>query len=168
MRYLLSSLVQIALLRKDPSVLPASILLLALTAGPYVAVNAVHARIIHGPDRLLARVVAELAVALALFWALLAVSGRLDRYRQTMSAVFGTYVLVSPFVAGLLLLAKSSQSITLVMWLGSAIIISWYTLIVGHILRSATDIGFATSIAIALCWLFGGDVLLNRLFAMTA
>ena len=171
MRYLLSSLVQIALLRKDPSVLPASIVLLAILATAYGALNVLYAWISFGADRVFARGVADLALALLLFWSLLAVSGQRSRFRQTMSAVMGASVLISPFVTGLLLLrwsAQANEAIAVLMFMGSATLISWYILIVGHILRSAIRVGFVTSLALVVAWLFGSDVLLNRLFAMTA
>jgi hypothetical protein len=49
-------------------------------------------------------------------------------------------------------------------WLGSVALIVWYTLIVGHILRSALDIGFVTSTAIAFSYLLAGIVLVAGLY----
>jgi hypothetical protein len=171
MRYLLSSLVQIALLRKDPSVLPASLVLLVLSAAAYGALNILYASIIFGADRIYVRGVADLALALVLFWSLLSLRGQRSRFRQTMSAVTGTYVLISPVITGLFLLrmpAQASPAINTLMLMGSAVLISWYILIVGHILRSAIGIGFVTSIVLVAGWLYGGELLLNRLFAITA
>lgn len=167
----LRSLIDIALLRRDPGELPASIVLLVLTGACYAATSALQSFMLHGGDRLFARTALDLGLALALFWVLLAVTRRGHRYRQTMIAVFGTSVIMTPFVVGLLLLqqpALSNYAIKWLAWAGSVAVIVWYTLVVGHILRSALEIGFVTSIAIALTWLIAGDALLRRVFQIGA
>lgn len=166
----LRSLIDIALLRRDPGALPASLALLVLVAGCYAATSALQSWMLHGGDRLLARTALDLGLALALFWVLLAATRRVHRYRQTVIAVLGTSVVLTPFVVGLLLQqpALSSYAVKLLAWAGSVALIVWYTLIVGHILRSALEVGFVTSIAIALTWLIAGDALLRRMFAQGA
>lgn len=171
MTQVLRSLIDIALLRRDPGVLPASVVLLAITAGCYAAASALQSWMLHGSDRVLARAALDLVLALALFWVLLAVTRRGHRYRQTMIAVLGTSVVMTPFVAGLLLLqqpALTSYAVKWLAWAGSVAVIVWYTLVVGHILRSALEVGFVTSIAIALTWLIAGDALLRRIFTAGA
>lgn len=167
MRYLLSSLVQIALLRKDPSVLPASLALLLLTGTAFAAGSAMQSWLLFGDDRLLGRTAFDVGLAVGLFWVILAVTRRGNRFRQTMSAVFGTTVLMTPLAVGLLMLQAPAQTfygLRLFAWAGSVIVIVWYILIVAHILRSAIQVGFVTSIAIALTWLIAGDALLKQLF----
>ncbi len=167
----LRSLIDIALLRRDPGALPASIVLVVLAAACYAATSALQSWMLHGGDRLFARTALDLGIALALFWVLLAVTRRGHRYRQTIVAVLGTSVVMTPFVVGLLLLqqpALSSYAVKWLAWAGSVAVIVWYTLVVGHILRSALEIGFVTSIAIALTWLIVGDALLRRIFAAAA
>jgi hypothetical protein len=51
-----------------------------------------------------------------------------------------------------------------VAWAGSVGVIVWYTLIVGHILRSALEVGFVTSIAIAITTVIAGNAVLGKLF----
>ncbi len=167
MTQLIRALFDITLLRRDPGILPASIVLFALAAVLYTAASALQAWMLFGADRVIARAACDLGLALALFWLLLTVTRRGHRYRQTMIAVLGTSVLLTPFAVGLLLLqqpAQASYALKFLAWVGSVTIIVWYTLVVGHILRSALEIGFVTSIAIALTWLIAGDVLLRRLF----
>lgn len=167
MRYLLSSLVQIALLRKDPSVLPASLVLLVPLGAAFTVASALQSWILHGNDHLVGRTALDLGLTLAIFWLLLAATNHGHRFRQTISAVFGTSVLVTPFAIALLLLqatASSGYVLKFFAWTGSVIIIIWYILIVAHILRSAIQIGFVTSIAIPLTWLVAGDALLKWLF----
>ncbi len=167
MRYLLSSLVQIALLRKDPSVLPASVVLLVLTGAAFAAGSALQSWLLYGTDRLFGRTAFDLGFAVALFWLILAATRHGNRFRQTMSAIYGTTVLMMPFSVGLLMLQAPAQTyygLKLFAWAGSVIVIVWYVLVVAHILRSAIQAGFVTSIAIALTWLIAGDALLKRLF----
>lgn len=162
MRYLLHSLVQIALLRKDPSVLPASIVLVVLTAVGYGAANVLNGWISYGRNGMYARGATDVALALAFFWLLLALSGRLERYRQTISAALGAYIVMSPLVALVLMMrwtAQTNQAVMVFMLVGSAVIVSWYALVVGQILRSAIDVGFVTSIALALSWQLAGFAL---------
>lgn len=167
MRYLLSSLVQIALLRKDPSVLPASLVLLVLTGTAFAVASALQSWILHGNDRLLGRTAYDLVLTVALFWALLTLTRHGNRFRQTLSAVFGTTVLMTPFAIGLLAIQAPQSTVYAVKflaWIGSVIVIVWYILIVAHIMRSAVQIGFVTSIAVTLTWLVVGDALLKLLF----
>jgi hypothetical protein len=167
MSYLLSSLVQIALLRKDPSILPASVVLVILTGIAFAAASALQSWILHGNDRLLGRTAYDITLAAAIFWLLLVATRNGNRFRQTISAIFGTTVLMTPFAVGLLLLqapASSSYALKLFAWAGSVIVIVWYILIIAHILRSAIQIGFVTSLAIPLTWLIAGDALLKWLF----
>ncbi|MGQ0383194.1 MAG: hypothetical protein ACT4UP_00705 [Gammaproteobacteria bacterium] len=164
---LIRALVEIALLRKDPGALPASLALLALAAAAYAAASVLQSWMMHGNDRLFARAAFDLGLAMGLFWLLLTVTRRGHRYRQTMTAVLGTAALMTPFVVGLLLLQQPAQvnyALKWVAWAGSVAVIVWYTLVVGHILRSALEIGFVTSIAIALTWLIAGEALLRRAF----
>jgi hypothetical protein len=164
---LLRAFFEIAMLRKDPGILPASAVLLTVVAAAYLATSALQSWMVHGDDRLFARAGLDLTLAMGLFWIVLAITRRGHRYRQTIIAVLGTAVLVSPFVVGLLLLqqpAQASYPLKLLAWVGSIAVIVWYTLVVGHILRSALEIGFVTSIAIALTWLIAGEALLRRIF----
>lgn len=171
MTEVLNSLVQIALLRRDPGTLPASATLLVLMAAAYAGSSALQSWMLHGGDRLLARTAVDLGLTLAMFWFVLVVTGRGHRCRQTISAVFGTAALMTPLIMLLLALkdpAAASYPVALLAWAGSIGVIVWYTLIVGHILRSALEVGFVTSIAIAITYLTASAALLTRLFPETA
>lgn len=166
----LSSLVQIACLRRDPSALPASLALLIVMAAAYVGSSALQSWMLHDDDRLLARTAVDLGLTLGMFWMVLTVTRRQHRYRQTMSAVLGTSVLLTPLVLLLLALQQPAATyypIALVAWAGSVGVIVWYTLIVGHILRSALEVGFVTSIAIAVTFLIASAAVLTKLFPDT-
>jgi len=167
MTQVLISLVEIARLRRDPSVLPASIMLLAIMAAAYAGSSALQSWLLYSNDRLLARTAADLGLTLATFWLVLAVTRRLYRYRQTMNAVLGTSVLLTPLLILLIALQQPAgmyYPVKLAAWAASIAVIVWYTLIVGHILRSALEIGFVTSIAIAITTVIAGNAVLGKLF----
>lgn len=171
MTQVLISLVEIARLRRDPSVLPASIVLLVIMAAAYAGSSALQSWMLYSNDRLLARMAADLGLTLATFWLVLAVTRRLYRYRQTMNAVLGTSVLLTPLLLLLIALQQPAEMyypIKLVAWAGSIAVVVWYTLIVGHILRSALEIGFVTSIAIAITTVIVGNAVLGKLFPAAA
>jgi len=163
----LISLVEIARLRRDPGALPASIVLLVIMAAAYAGSSAVQSWLLHEDDRLLARTAADLGLTLVMFWLVLAVTRRLYRYRQTMNALLGTSVLLTPLLMLLIAMQQPAEiyyPIKLLAWAGSIAVIVWYTLIVGHILRSALEIGFVTSIAIAITSVIASNSVLIKLF----
>lgn len=171
MTQVLFSLLEIARLRRDPSALPASIVLLVIMAVAYAGSSAVQSWLLHEDDRLLARAAADLGLTLAIFWLVLAATRRLYRYRQTMNAVLGTSVLLTPLLMLLIAMQQPAEiyyPIKLLAWAASIAVIVWYTLIVGHILRSALEIGFVTSIAIAITSMIASNAVLIKLFPESA
>ncbi len=170
MTQVLISLVEIARLRRDPSALPASIVLLVIMAVAYAGCSAMQSWMLQESD-VLARTAADLGLTLAIFWLVLAVTRRQYRYRQTMNAVLGTSVLLTPLVMLLIALQQPAEiyyPIKLLAWAGWIAVIVWYTLIVGHILRSALEIGFVTGIAIAITSVIASNAVLIKLFPESA
>jgi hypothetical protein len=165
-----SSLAQIALLRKDPGVLPASLVLSALLGLGYAVANAALA-FVDQAERILARTVLDLGLTLAFFWMLLALTRRSHRLPQTLSAVFGTYMLLAPAMVVLILLrgpAKTNYAVWLLTNAGSTVITIWYLLVVGHILKSALDTGLVTGFAVAVTWAVASLAVSQSLFAAAA
>jgi len=172
MTQLLRSLVQIALLRKDPGVLPASIVLAVLLAMAYAVTSALQSWILYGADRIVSRTAIDLGLSLALVWVVLTVTRRGHRYPQTISAVLGTSVLVAPIVVLLLLLMQGPAATYYPAWLvartGAVVVTIWFILVIGHILRGALETGLVTGVAIALTWLIASRALAEKLFPMAA
>ena len=167
MTQVLISLVEIARLRRDPSILPASLTLVVILAVAYAASSAAQSWMLYESDRLVARTVADLGLTLGIFWLVLAVTRRLHRYRQTINAILGTSVLLTPILMLLIALQQPAgmfYPVKLMAWAASIGVIVWYTLIVGHILRSALEIGFVTSIAIAITTVLAANAALTKLF----
>jgi hypothetical protein len=170
MTALLSSLVQIALLRKDPGVLPASAAWVVVFTLGYAAVNFLMARI-DASDRFLERTGFDLALTLAFFWLLLAITRRTHRFPQVINAVFGTYLVLAPLMIGFMLLrglAKTHYVVWLLVAAGTTVVIIWYLLAVGHVLRAALDTGLVTGFAIAVTWAIVSVALAQSLFGSAA
>ena len=163
---LLNSLAQIALLRRDPSGLPSSAAWVAVFVLLYAAVDVVIILLDHN-FRVVARTALDVAFSLAFLGLPLLVTRRTHRYPQTVIAAFGAYVLLSPAMVILLLLrvpAESNEGIAFLATSGSVLLVIWYLLIVGHILRCALDTGLVTGFAIALAWTLASIALSQSLF----
>lgn len=170
MTQLLRSLFQIALLRRDPGVLPASVVLAALLAIAYAVTSGLQSWILYGSDRIVMRTAVDLGLSLALVWVVLTITRRGHRYPQTISAVLGTSVLVAPIVVLLLLLMQGPATSYYPVWLlaraGAVLVTLWFIVVIGHILRGALETGLLTGVAIALTWLIASRALAEKLFPM--
>jgi hypothetical protein len=167
---LLRELIQIVTLRGGPANLPSTWASVAVFALLYAAVDVMIILMDDG-YRVVARTAFDLALSLAVIGFLLAVTGRLHRMPQTLVAVYGAYALLSPAMAVLLLAglpAESNQAIALFATAGSVLIVLWYLLIVGHVLRAALDTGLVTGFAIAVTWTIGSIALSQALFGGAA
>jgi|SRR5262245_29030624 len=170
MTALLSSLAQIALLRKDPGILPASTAWVVVFTLGYAAVNFLMARI-DASDRVLERTAFDLVLTLAFFWLVLAVTRRTHRFPQVINAVFGTYLVLAPLMIGLMLLrgpAKTHYGVWLLVATGTTVVVIWYLLAVGHVLRAALDTGLVTGFAISVTWAIVSIALAQSWFGTAA
>src|SRR4029453_18414366 len=108
---------------------------------------------------------------LAFFWLLLTIRRRAHRFPQVVNAIFGTYVVLAPLMIGLMLLhglAKTHYPIWLLMTAGTTLVVIWYLLAVGHVLRSALDTGLVTGFAIAVTWAIVSVALAQSWFGSAA
>ena len=80
-------------------------------------------------------------------------------------------MLLTPILMLLIALQQPAEMfypVKLMAWAASIGVIVWYTLIVGHILRSALEIGFVTGIAIAITTVLAANAALTKLFPVAA
>ena len=164
---LLRALAGIALLRQDPSALPASIVLVVLTAIGYAAASAASSWLVIDDGHWFGRAALDLASTVVLCWLLLAATRRGHRYRQTLAAVLGTAVLLSPLAMAfqwLLEFEGTAYLIKVLAWAALLAVVIWSILIVGHILRTALEVGYLTSLALALTWLVANQALIHRVY----
>jgi len=153
---LLSSLYQIALLRRDPSGMPSSAASVVVFVIAYVLADAVVGWIA-GFESVLPRTALELALMLSFYGLLLALAQRTHRFAQTLNAALGISVLLAPVSAILLFLLtrlpeQAGPPIGVVVNAAHTLFVIWYLLVIGHILRSALDTGLVTGFAIAVTW----------------
>jgi hypothetical protein len=157
----------IALWRRSPAQLPASVFLLAL-----VAVAAALLEVFGGllppssSDRLGARILLSVGLPLAFTWAVLLVARRQQRFLQTGCALLGVTVLaeLALYPLGSLLNvvgADRPASIPLGLLLFGGLI--WYLLAWANIWRAALDSGLGLGVAISAGYLLLSMILEQQL-----
>lgn len=147
---LLSTLVDIALLRKGPEAIPKSGLLFAMTVGLWLFSSAAGTVLIERIDEneFLLGLFGGVA-GILLYTMVVIVSGHGERILQTLSAIIGCgaliflvfvaeYVLFTPFVG---------ERLT---WLAANLILLWSVPVEGHIIARAIDRHWYIGIAIAI------------------
>jgi hypothetical protein len=154
MSRLLRTLFEIATLRGDPSGLPSTAGSVAVFVLAYALADALVGRIA-GFESVLPRTALDLGLTLPFFWLLLALTRRTHRFAQTVNAALGVYALLAPLIALLLLIrlpVRAGPALGVFVEAGYTLLVIWYLLIVGHVLRSALDTGLVTGFAIAVTW----------------
>jgi hypothetical protein len=155
----------IVLWRRGPQDLPASQLLLALTAAGYVAVSAVQLAMLgeRGPAWLVFIVLDPLLLTGGT-WLLLKLFAHPERFLQTATAVLGTGALLG------VLLFLPLQGILSVLDVGpespaagifALLLVVVFALVTGRILQLATDSNLFTGIALALTYFMLINLLLG-------
>jgi hypothetical protein len=166
--------VQIALLRRGPQDLPVSRLLLILTVAGFVAVNVLVSGLLPPNPGLQppnpgwpAMLATDVLFTLVWYAALLRLTGRSERFLQTVTAVFGFRAVLSPLliVSGWLWqrFAKDTtwQVPTAVAVLALAI---WVIAANGYVVKAALDWSSATSVTLVILQIVAAQLLLFALF----
>jgi hypothetical protein len=165
---LIEAFMKIALRRLGPEDLPDSPLLLALAAAAYVGLQAVAAVPVFGSfsAAVVRSVVADTVLLAGCAWLLLRALGFPARYRQTLTALFGTGALLTVFVLPAYLWARATGSAEGAGFLPSLailVVLVWSVAANGHILARALSTGFPLGVALALCYLLLNFVLVSQL-----
>lgn len=164
--------IDIALWRKGPQHLPASGLLLLLTAGIYAALALVFGNLINLPeDHKELRTLLEMGLGLGWIWLLVTLFGRPARFLQTATAVFGTTALLAPLVLGLqavLLRLGQTHVFTVPLLFGLLTVVVWYLLITAHILRAALEVSLFIAIVLTLLYMGCEYLITTRLLNLAA
>jgi len=155
---ILDVFLQIALRRRGPEDLPDSRFLLLLAGVAYVLTQAVLAAPVYNAPLALARsLVLDLLLLCGCLWGLLRLAGHPTRYRQTLTAVFGTGALLSacmlPFNYWLDLTVEPGKP-ALAPTIGLLAIVSWSLVVNGHIFSRALSRPFVAGLAIAVAYFF--------------
>ena len=154
---LLNLFLEIALLRKSPKDIPASLFLQYLIVAIYLFISFLMLFMSASWRQALLGVIVELIFIaifckLTLFW-----GKKIARYRQTFIALLGVDALISfcafPALATLNTPMPENSSFFLLALLISIILILWHWITAGHIFRHALSESFVFGLGVALLYL---------------
>ena len=172
MKELIQLFTQIALLRRGPQDLPASLLLLGMTITGYFGINFLVSSLMPPVKGWPAHLVVVVDVAFTLAWyvVLLRIAGRSERTLQTTTAVFGFQAVLSPLlILSDWLMLRFAQDTTwnlpiALMWL---VILIWVIAANSHVVKAALEWSSAASVALVILQFLAGQLLLFALFPST-
>jgi hypothetical protein len=163
--------IQIALLRRGPQDLPASPLLLAITAAGYFLVNFAVSTVLppfKGPW--IAHLCLDVVFMFVWYAVLLYLLRRSERFLQTMTAVYGFQAVISPlFDTANWLTGRFEQDS---LWQAPASLLSmglliWIIAANSHIVKAALEWSMAQSVALVILQTLAGILLVISLFPIT-
>jgi hypothetical protein len=168
---LAKAFLDIALCRKTPAHLPASMFLLALVAVIAAVLEVIAALLPPGPnDGILMRIVLSVGLPLAFAWAVLKLAHRRQRFLQTAIALLGVGVLAElvlyPLGALLRVLDEdgfAAVPVKLLLYGG----LIWYLIACAHIWRSALDTRLILGGAISIGYFILSIVIEQQLLPQT-
>jgi len=168
MKELIQLYTQIALLRRGPQDLPASMLLLALTVVGYFVVNCIVSTVLPPlPGSWLAQLLVDVAFTFAWYVLLLKLAGRPERFLQTTTAVFGFQAVLSPMLVTSGWLMRRFAQDTLwqfpVTLMGLALLI-WVIAVNSHVVKAALEWSSSSSVALVILQTLAGNLLVLALF----
>jgi hypothetical protein len=156
----------IALWRRTPAQLPASLFLLALVAAAAALLEVVSAFLPPvSSGQILLRIVLSVGVPLAFAWAVLLLTHRRQRFLQTGIALLGVGVLAELVlypIGSLIQVVGSDRLAAVPLGLLMLIGLIWYLLACANIWRSALDSGIALGLAVSVGY-FALSILLEQL-----
>ena len=132
--------VQIALLRRGPQDVPASVLLLTLTVIGYVCVSAAVSSVLPLTASWPQLLAVDVLFMLGWYFALLRLVGRRERFLQTATAVFGLQTVLSPpLIAAEWLVGRYAHDAVwqLPIGVGGLVLVIWLIAANSHIVKAA-------------------------------
>jgi hypothetical protein len=150
---LVKAFLDIALWRRTPAELPASVFLLALAAIAASLTEVLGALLPPPPNGQIAtRIALEVAMPVLFIWVLLALKQRKERFLQTASAYLGVGVLAAlilyPLESVMQLMGQQNAAVLPVGVMYMAVLIG-YLLACAHIWRSALDTGLVIGLVVS-------------------
>ncbi len=154
---LAKAFLDIALWRRSPAQLPASLFLLGLVAAAVALLEVLGALLPPNPsDRILTRVVLSVGLPLAFAWVVLAIARHGQRFLQTGIALLGVAVLAELVLyplGSLLNVVGSDRPAAIPLGLLLFVGLIWYLLACANIWRAALDSGLGLGLAISVGYL---------------
>jgi hypothetical protein len=164
---LAKAFLDIALWRRSPAQLPASLFLLGLVASAVALLEVLGALLPPGPsDRIVTRVVLSVGLPLGFAWVVLAIARHGQRFLQTGIALLGVAVLAELIMyplGSLLSVIGSDRPAAIPLGLLLFVGLIWYLLACANIWRAALDSGLGMGIAISVGYLLLSMVLEQQL-----
>jgi hypothetical protein len=160
---LAKAFLDIALWRRSPAQLPASVFLLGLVAAAVALLEVLSALLPANPsDHLFTRVLLSVGLPLAFAWVVLAVARHGQRFLQTGTALLGVAVLeelVLYPLGSLLNLVGSDRPAAIPLGLLLLMGLIWYLFACANIWRAALDSGLGLGLAVSAGYLLLSMVL---------
>ena len=159
--------VDIALLRRAPQDLPASmpVFIMVVLLNVIVATIGV-ADIIPGASAM-AAAMTDVVIMLVMLRLVLMIQNRAARYVQTATAIFGSGIVLGLIALPLQLTIDPNaqgNEIPGIVSLAYLVLLVWSQLVIAHVLRHALDISFALGVGLALVYSVLSGVTIQTLF----
>ena len=167
MKEIIQLFTQIALLRRGPQDLPASMLLLVLTALAYFLVNFVVAGLLPPLKGWSGHPLIDIAFTFGWYFVLLRLAGRSERNLQTTTAVLGFQtVLAPPMIISNWLVLRFAQDQTwqLPVALMFLMLLVWVIAANGHVVKAALEWSSLASVGLVILQIFAQELLELALF----
>jgi hypothetical protein len=167
MKELIQLFTQIALLRRGPQDLPASLLLLGMTIVGYFGINFLVSSLMPPLKGWPAHLAVDVVFTLVWYVVLLRLAGRSERTLQTTTAVFGFQAVLSPLlVLSEWLMLRFAQDATwqlpvALMWL---MLVIWVIAANSHVVKAALEWSSGASVALVILQILAGQLVLFALF----
>jgi len=167
MKELIQLFTQIALLRRGPQDLPASVLLLWISVVAYFGINFLVSCLMPPMDGWPAELAVDVVFTLLWYFVLLRVAGRSERILQTTTAVFGFQAVLSPLLVisnGLLarfIKDPTWQLPVLLIWL---ILVTWLIAANSHVVKAALEWSSTACVFLVILQIVAGQIVLTALF----
>ncbi len=167
LKTLAKAFLDICLLRKGPQDLPRSSALLLVSAFAYACIDVLltaQARSI--PESLLVTLL-DMCFLMAVSYLILRQHRVVDRWTQTMTALFGTGVILGLFIfplvfgGGQIQYPDGLQQIILLLFL---IMVVWNVAVLAHIVRNAISTSIGIGVLIAIFYIWMSSLLITMLF----
>lgn len=167
---LLTAFIEICLLRRAPQDVPASGFLLALSLLLYALVGLALSAQSLNPGPAMTLTVIDAGLLAGLLWVLLWIKDLLNRYQQSLTALFGAGAVMQVIALPLVLMQPESVTpetmspgvamVSLLLWLW----LFWNLVIIGHVLRHAISTVLPVGMILALFYVFVSFSVTRSLF----
>lgn len=158
---------QIALLKRGPQDLPASMLLLVLAIIGYLCVNLIVSSALPPDEHWLGPLLVDTLFTLVWYVALLRLLGRPERMLQTVTAVFGFQAVLSPLlIASTWLLRRLGEDASwqLPVTCVGLLLLAWLIAANSHVVKAALEWPGPASVALVILQMIAGWLVVFALF----